>query len=263
MKKKIVKYNIAKNTPVITDDLLFPYANVRKISVPRSVGTIYNGAFFNKKSLVEVYFERESKLSKIPESCFSGCINLKKINLPEEILIIEKFAFKNCTSIKEIHLPKDITDIHPDAFYGWTDEQTIYTHLDIKKPITTKAKIILIKSEESIEKEEFDQNSEEKYFLVTAKCGHVGRHRYMPITFAIKANTRKEASDIVKNKPRVKRHHKDVILNNERVSYERYVEQIKVNYNDPYLKIKRKGEQNKIIDSIVHRLVPEKNYRRK
>jgi hypothetical protein len=48
-----------------------------------------------------------------------------------------------------------------------------------------------------------------EYFLVTCKCSHVGRDKYMPITFAIKAGSSKEASLKAKNMPRIKKDHND------------------------------------------------------
>ena len=46
-----------------------------------------------------------------------------------------------------------------------------------------------------------------KYYNVTAKCGHVGRENYIPISFAVKAQSAKEASKRVRNFPRVKHDH--------------------------------------------------------
>lgn len=43
-----------------------------------------------------------------------------------------------------------------------------------------------------------------KYFEVTCKHGHVGTKRYVPITFAIAAETAVEACDMAKQMPGVK-----------------------------------------------------------
>ena len=45
-----------------------------------------------------------------------------------------------------------------------------------------------------------------KYFLVTAKCGHVGNGKYLEIEFPIIARTKKDAAQICLRKPKVKKH---------------------------------------------------------
>ena len=35
-----------------------------------------------------------------------------------------------------------------------------------------------------------------KYYIVTAKCGHVGRDYYIPIDFPIRAESRTEAAKV-------------------------------------------------------------------
>ena len=50
-----------------------------------------------------------------------------------------------------------------------------------------------------------------EFYLVTTKCGHVGKGHYVPITFPIKAENGKEAAKIARMLPRVKHHHWDAI----------------------------------------------------
>ncbi len=51
-----------------------------------------------------------------------------------------------------------------------------------------------------------------RYFIVTAKCGHVGRDNYIPIDFAVKAESASKAASYARDLPRVKHDHKDAIL---------------------------------------------------
>lgn len=85
----------------------------------------------------------------------------------------------------------------------------------------------------------------------------------MPITFPIKAFNKKEAVKKVKNFPRVKRDHKDVILEINQVSYDDYKKQIEINNKDPYLHIKRKKDQKEIIEDLKERFKKEENYKRR
>ncbi|AEB14004.1 hypothetical protein [Treponema succinifaciens] len=51
-----------------------------------------------------------------------------------------------------------------------------------------------------------------KYFMVTAKCGHVGNNNYYKGTLFFKANNGKEAARLARERPRVKHDQKDAIL---------------------------------------------------
>lgn len=98
-----------------------------------------------------------------------------------------------------------------------------------------------------------------KYYNVTAKCGHVGRENYIPISFAVKANSAKEASKRVRNFPRVKHDHKDAILSCKEINEEEFNNLVKINNNDSYLTCKSKREQKQTSD-LINRLVLDPNY---
>ena len=94
-----------------------------------------------------------------------------------------------------------------------------------------------------------------KYYVVKAKCGHVGISYYIPIEFSIKASSKTEAAKKARELPRVKHHHKDAILSVKEVSYEEFVSVYNTNHNDPYLLCKNIQEQNKVYDEIKYRLL--------
>ena len=98
-----------------------------------------------------------------------------------------------------------------------------------------------------------------KYYNVTAKCGHVGRENYIPISFAVKANSAKEASKRVRNFPRVKHDHKDAIISCKEINEEEFNNLVKINNNDSYLTCKSKREQKQTCD-LINRLVLDTNY---
>ena len=89
-----------------------------------------------------------------------------------------------------------------------------------------------------------------KYYMVIAKCGHVGKKNYIPIKFAVMADSGKEAARIAREFPRVKHNHKDAILDVKHISYEEYLEIRKNNDEDPYLHCHSKQEQSQIIDLL-------------
>ena len=44
----------------------------------------------------------------ILSACFSGCVNLKKIDLPNSIIYWGDYAFEGCTKLKEITIPDKV-----------------------------------------------------------------------------------------------------------------------------------------------------------
>lgn len=96
-----------------------------------------------------------------------------------------------------------------------------------------------------------------RYFIVTAKCGHVGKGRYIPIPFAIRARSAAEAASITRRMPRVKHHHKDAILSVEEVTIFDYSELRWINHYDPYLQCASKREQQQEFDAIYFRILED------
>lgn len=96
----------------------------------------------------------------------------------------------------------------------------------------------------------------EKLFSVTAKCGHVGKRYYIPIEFAVQADSAEEAARRVRNYPRVKHDHKDAIKSVFEITREEYIALRQQNDSDPYLQCKSVQEQ-RMIETIYDRLVEE------
>ena len=97
---------------------------------------------------------------------------------------------------------------------------------------------------------------ENKYYTVIAKCGHVGRKNYIPIKFAVVAESGKEAAKKVRQFPRVKRNHKDAILDVRCITLEEFLEIKEINDNDPYLKCHSRQEQKQIVN-LAERMVAD------
>ena len=96
-----------------------------------------------------------------------------------------------------------------------------------------------------------------RYFMVTAKCGHVGKDFYIPIDFPIRADSAKEAAAAARSLPRVKHHHKDAILSVMEVSYADYEDLRYVNSFDPYLHCRCIQDQRAEYDAVYNRIVEE------
>lgn len=96
-----------------------------------------------------------------------------------------------------------------------------------------------------------------KMYEVKAKCGHVGRNYYALKSFAIEAEDGKEAAKIVRNKPRVKHHHKDAIKSVNEIDEKRFREIILANRTDPYFRCHNVQEQREYEDPDIY---PEDRY---
>lgn len=99
-----------------------------------------------------------------------------------------------------------------------------------------------------------------RYYMVTAKCGHVGKGYYIPITFPVRAESAAEAAAATRDYPRVKHNHKDAILSVREADIYEYDDQRQVNNYDPYLMCKNRQEQQREYDAIFNRLIEESGW---
>jgi hypothetical protein len=100
-------------------------------------------------------------------------------------------------------------------------------------------------------------SNENKFFIVTAKCGHVRRANYIPIDFPVASLNGKEAAAIARQLPRVKHDHKDAILFVREVSREEYDRQSFINKNDPFLRITNRREHEVLVPLFENRIEQE------
>lgn len=85
--------------------------------------------------------------------------------------------------------------------------------------------------------------NEINYYIVAAKCGHVGKGKYIEKNLTIRAESGKEAALKARNYPRVKHHWKDAIVDVTEVNYEEYSRIRVENYSDPYFSVRNIQEQ--------------------
>lgn len=83
-------------------------------------------------------------------------------------------------------------------------------------------------------------------YEVCAKCGHVGRNYFVDKVFAVMASNGKEAAAKVRNYPRVKHDHKDVIRYVQIIDPFRYADIVAANKADPYFSCHNIQEQRRL-----------------
>lgn len=98
------------------------------------------------------------------------------------------------------------------------------------------------------------------YYLVTAKCGHVGKAQYYPGLFYVKAENGAEAAKIVRNMSRVKHDHKDAILSVEKIEHSDFKKGRENQRDNPYFNCHNPQEQRLFFDLIEGNLIPETRY---
>lgn len=87
----------------------FMNCNVTKLTLPKDIETIGQGAFQGCDGLTEIDFGQNTKLTTIPRFCFYQCQSLSKVILPASITKIEQYAFGGTRNIQ--HLAVSGTEI--------------------------------------------------------------------------------------------------------------------------------------------------------
>ena len=73
----------------------------------------------------ETEYTVDENVVKISYAAFQDCVNLKTINLPDELYTVETAAFDGCTSLTSIVLPNQITSIDNYCFSGCTSLSSV------------------------------------------------------------------------------------------------------------------------------------------
>ena len=98
-----------------------------------------------------------------------------------------------------------------------------------------------------------------KYFMVTAKFGHVGRNNYFKGFLFLKANTGKEAARIARNCPRVKHGQKDAIIGVQEIDFLSFENGRKANHSIHYYTCKNIQEQKMYYFEIENNIFVEEH----
>ena len=96
-----------------------------------------------------------------------------------------------------------------------------------------------------------------KYYRVKVRCGHVRRNNYIPKTFYIKAEDGKEAASKARKIPRVKHDKKFAILEVSKITKDEYLEGIRINKEDPFLKATSVQEQRVLCPNLNEEIMRE------
>ncbi|MBR4765792.1 MAG: leucine-rich repeat domain-containing protein, partial [Clostridia bacterium] len=100
------------------------YSGITSITIPASVETIGDRAFYNLNNLVSVILYENSALKSIGVSAFYGCKNLSSINIPQGVTSIGNYAFYNCQNLSSVVIPDNVTTFGTYVFRNCTNLQS-------------------------------------------------------------------------------------------------------------------------------------------
>ena len=89
---------------------------IKRLVISEGINDIMRNAFYNCKSLEQVFFP--STLKMIGDYAFSDCVNIKFVNLPEGLIDIGKEAFHGCRSLESISFPRNLKKLGECAFFS-------------------------------------------------------------------------------------------------------------------------------------------------
>lgn len=96
----------------------------------------------------------------------------------------------------------------------------------------------------------FGRDKKMKYYLVTAKCGHVGRGKFLEIAFPIYAMTKSDAAQICLKKSKVKKQLKNAISSVYEISFDEYRERMISFKDNGYIRAHTKKEIIGFLDEV-------------
>ena len=75
---------------------------IKSVFIPKNIKNIGNNAFIKCDNLVTIEFEDDSKVERIGNSAFWGCVNLNEVSIPGSVDFIGDHAFSYCDKLQSI-----------------------------------------------------------------------------------------------------------------------------------------------------------------
>ena len=91
---------------------------VTNLTIPGSVTSIKNYAFYNCSSLISATIP--SSVTSIGYQAFCNCLSLTSVTIPNSVTSIGSSAFYECTKLTNVTIPNSVTDINYATFWNCT-----------------------------------------------------------------------------------------------------------------------------------------------
>ena len=119
----VIEVVIEEGITEITYGTFSNFSNLKKVTIPSSVGFIGGCAFRGCENLEEINLPEG--IGSIKEETFLSCHKLSNIVIPQSVKSIDKSAFEHCYGIENIELPEGLVYIGENAFSFCSGLKTI------------------------------------------------------------------------------------------------------------------------------------------
>ena len=95
----------------------FVYTNIKTISIPSTVTTVYEGAF-GYTPLESIVLP--NSVTTMERMVFYACEKLKSASLSNSLKAVPSYIFYNCTALESVVVAENTTEVQDYAFFGCT-----------------------------------------------------------------------------------------------------------------------------------------------
>ncbi len=119
-----VKEIVIPNGITEIPDYAFSFESLERVSIPKSVTSIGEGAFEGCSSLTSITIP--DSVTSIGSYAFRDCTGLTSITIPDSVAAISGSAFSRCTGLTSITIPRSVSSIDAYAFLGCDGLTSVY-----------------------------------------------------------------------------------------------------------------------------------------
>lgn len=105
-------------------DYAFSGCGITSITIPNSVTSIENYAFWGCENLLSITIP--NSVTRIGSDAFENCKDLVSVNLPDSITEISYNTFRNCTSLNEVIIPNSVKSILVWSFLNCNSLKSVF-----------------------------------------------------------------------------------------------------------------------------------------
>ena len=109
-------YSIPDSVTTIRENAFFSCTSLTSVTIPDSVTTIGWRAFGGCTSLTSITIPNSA--TEIGSSAFLSCTSLTSVTIPNGVTELGANAFGNCASLTQVAIPDSVTTIRNSAFWG-------------------------------------------------------------------------------------------------------------------------------------------------
>ena len=120
--------NEDSNPLYLTHNLFIAGEEIKELSIPSTVTSIGNYAFYRCNGLTSVTIPES--VTSIGNYAFAGCSGLTSVSIPGSVTSIGSGAFTGCSGLTSVTIPESVTSIEYGAFWGCSGLTSIYYGAD-------------------------------------------------------------------------------------------------------------------------------------